>query len=119
MVKEEAVFENELRKMIYNHIVSYPGVSFNTLLNIFELTEGGLRYHLDFLSRCGKINLKMENGRRNYYPQLDITNINKALSPGFENNKLNQAQNRLLKTITLYPGITQKDLVFIEITFKN
>lgn len=111
MVKEEAVFENEIRKMIYNHVVTYPGVSFRILLNLFELTEGGLRYHLDYLVKKNKIYMRLENGRRNYFPRFEFSQINKNLTAKDGYCKLTTVQNRILELIKNYPGISQKDLV--------
>lgn len=112
MAKEEAVFENEIRKMIYNHVVAYPGVTFRTLLSIFELTEGGLRYHLDYLGKNNKIFMKLENGKRSYYPRFEISQMNKRFSENNDHGKLTNTQTRILETIKMYPGISQKDLVY-------
>ena len=99
------VFDNEVRKIIYNHIATYPGVSFNTLLNIFELTEGGLRYHLDYLTKCDKIYVRLENGRRLLYPRFDPAYIS-------DKYKLNPVQKKLLDEIRFFPAISQKELIF-------
>jgi predicted transcriptional regulator len=112
MVREEAIFENEIRKMIYNHIVAYPGVSFRTLLGIFELTEGGLRYHIDYLEKNNKVFKKLENGKKSYYPRFEITRMNKKFSGNNGPGKLTTTQTRILDLIKMYPGINQKDLVY-------
>jgi predicted transcriptional regulator len=111
MAHGDSALENKLRRMIYNHIVTYPGVSFNNLKNIFELTDGGLRYHIDYLERNKKISIDMNNGTRCYYPHHDSVSAPATSSDMMEMHRLNPVQELILNTIKLYPGITQKELV--------
>ena len=68
MPSGDKVLENKIRRMIYNLIVNYPGVPFNKLIDIFELTESNLRYHLNYLEKNDKIKSGLEGGMRYYYP---------------------------------------------------
>ena len=97
--------------MIYNHILVYPGVSYNVLKQIFELTDGGLRYHLDYLERTEKINSGVERGNRCYYPNHHPVNLPNHSSEFSESHQLNPQQERILQTIKLNPGINQKELI--------
>ena len=111
MSQGEHVLEHETRKMIYNHIQQYPGVSFNTLKNVFNLTDGTLRYHLMFLERAEKIRFGLEKGRRIYYPHQSLNNLSSIDIDDSTSLKLTQIQQRLLTAIKQYPGITQKELI--------
>jgi predicted transcriptional regulator len=64
----DEVLENKIRRMIFNLIVEYPGVSLNTIKNVFELTESGIRYHLNYLEKNNKISSSMERGIKCYFP---------------------------------------------------
>lgn len=111
MAKGEMALDNKLRNMIYNHITTYPGVSFSILKNIFGITEGALRYHLDYLERCDKISSGLQKGVRCYYPHQHMINVPKRSTEDLELHKLTSQQELVLTTIKHYPGITQKDLV--------
>ena len=54
MANDELVLQHDTRRMIYNYIVEHPGVAFNELKKVFELTDGTLRYHVEYLKRSGK-----------------------------------------------------------------
>jgi predicted transcriptional regulator len=100
--------------MIFNHIFNYPGVSFNVLKNIFELTDGGLRYHLDYLEKHEKINSELAKGARCYYPSDNGFSISTSQkSYGISGlHRLTSQQERILDVIRHHPGIHQKDLIF-------
>jgi predicted transcriptional regulator len=96
--------------MIYKHIVSYPGVTFNILKNIFELSDGGLRYHLEYLEKSNKISCGLEKGNRCYYPHNNVVNVPISSPGSSEMNKLTLPQEKILETIKDQPGINQKEL---------
>ena len=107
----ESVFDHETRKMLYHHVLTYPGVSFNILKNIFNLSEGTLRYHMDYLEKGKRIISDIENGQRCFYPfrnELVVTDL-------FENKprkyKFTKTQLQLLNIIKRYPAISQKELI--------
>jgi len=110
MAKGELALDNKLRKMIYNHITTYPGVSFNILKNVFELSDGALRYHIDYLEMNERISSGAERGIRCYYPHNNVVNVPKKSSDNLRLHKLSQVQERMLETIKHYPGINQKEL---------
>jgi predicted transcriptional regulator len=111
MAAGDVALDNKLRRMIFNHITTYPGVSFNNLKNIFELSDGGLRYHLDYLEKNNKINANLDNGNRCYYPNQYATNAPVATTELMDLHKLTPIQDLILNTIKLYPGLTQKELI--------
>ena len=111
MLDGDAILENKLRRMLYNHIISYPGVSFNTLKNIYELTESGLRYHLNYLEKNNKISSSLERGIKCYFPHPASVTIPKNSKSTFESHKLPAHQELILTTIMRYPGISQKELI--------
>ena len=112
MAKGELALENRLRKMIFNHIITYPGVSFQILKNVFDLTDGALRYHLDYLEKNEKISTGVQRGIRCYYPHYNLVNVPKKSSDNLRLHKLTPDQERLLDIIKHYPGINQKELKF-------
>lgn len=112
MDKSETIFENETRRLIYDHITSNPGVSFIVLKNIFNLNESTLRYHLDYLEKNNRIVYGFESGKRNYFPKLDQINElnNLENSNTFQTYKLTDYQERIISTIKEFPKINQKEL---------
>jgi len=107
----DEALENKIRRMIFNLIVEYPGVSSNTIKNVFELTESALRYHLNYLEKNNKISSSDERGIKCYFPHPISVSIPKNTKDISKSNKLTPNQELLLTTIIRYPGITQKDLV--------
>jgi predicted transcriptional regulator len=105
------VAENKSRRMIFNHIINHPGVSFSIIKQVFGLTESTLRYHLNYLETRNEIRSIIHDRNKCYYPNqkhIFDTRIESELSI----QKLNPIQERLINTIQLNPGVTQKDLIF-------
>jgi predicted transcriptional regulator len=111
MSKGDEILKNKIRRMIFNLVATYPGVSFNNLKNIFELTDSNLRYHLNYLEKNNKISTDMEQGVRCYYPHPASVTIPQNSEPTLETQKLNLPQERILNIIIRYPGINQKELI--------
>jgi predicted transcriptional regulator len=103
--------KNKTRRLIYNYIISYPGVSFNALKNIFELTDSSLKYHIHLLEKYNKINFFTENGTRYYYPYNPLVNIPQKEQMLLDSYKLTTQQEQILNVIIRYPGINQKELI--------
>jgi len=102
--------ENKKRKMIYNHIVTYPGVSFGIMKKIFNMAESTLRYHLKYLESADEIKSHLEGNIRCYYPIQNIIFYSRT-EEEFETYSLNPTQQRILENIQRNPGITQKNLL--------
>lgn len=105
--------EHDTRRMIYNHIVSNPGVSFNILKQVFKLNDSTLRYHLNYLERNEKISFSQDRGKRYYYPHLGHRTVNNNGwdSEPLEAYNLSGVQKQIVNTIRRYPGINQKELI--------
>lgn len=111
MFTGDEALDNKTRRMVYKHIVEYPGVSYNKLKDIFELTDNSLRYHLNYLEKNGKIHSGLEKGLRCYYPHPQNIRAPALQESPVESHNLTQHQNRILNIIMRYPGINQKELV--------
>ena len=106
----EYALEHNTRKMLINHILTYPGVSFGTIKQVFNLPDGTLRYHLNYLESKKEIKSQLVRGNRCYYPNKEIIfDSNSQSNIGV--HRLNDNQERLLDTVKRYPGITQKELM--------
>lgn len=108
---DEAVPENQLRKMLYNHIVEYPGVTFTTLEKLYDLNHSTLRYHLKYLEQAERITSRLESGKLHYY----VCNREEFISNPVNNNLISQRltshQEHILNAIKQYPGINQTELI--------
>jgi predicted transcriptional regulator len=111
MSKSEVALENKIRKMIFTHILEYPGVSFSTLKKVYDLNDSTLRYHLNYLERAEKIRSQKENGKLHYYPYQSNQEISNHgnINPKIQN--LTTHQKQILNTIKQYPGINQTELI--------
>ena len=107
----EIVFDHDARKIIYNHILAYPGVSYITLKNIFDLKDGTLRYHLQYLEKADRIMTDIENGKRCYYPLKNEIVDTKLYENKPRSFKFSPIQMKILNIIKRKPGITQKELI--------
>ena len=111
MPRGDKVLDNKIRRMIYNLIVNYPGVPFNKLIDIFELTDSNLRYHLNYLEKNGKISSGIDNGIKHYYPHPSSVKILHKPKENFETQKLSQEQKHIVSIVKEYPAISQKELI--------
>jgi predicted transcriptional regulator len=107
----DEVLENKIRRMVFNLISEYPGVSQGTIRNVFELTESGLRYHLNFLEKNNKISSSMKNGIKCFMPHSSTVFIPNTTRDILESYNLTPGQELIVTTIMRYPGIKQKDLI--------
>ena len=107
----DGALEHETRRMIFNHIMAHPGVSFNILKKVFNLNDSTLRYHLSYLERNEKISFGIEEGKRNYYPHFGEEIIIRDTEEFPQSNNLTSVQEELISIIKHRPGIKQKELV--------
>ena len=110
MGKEDRVIDHHTRRSIFNHIATYPGVSFVTLRNIYQMPDGTLRYHLQYLERKKMILARILNGKRCYFPS--DTKQSNQIDP--EGNligvPLSDLQQKILHRIKSNPGSNQKEI---------
>ena len=104
------VVEHKTRKMIINHILAHPGVSFGIIKRVLALTDSTLRYHLNYLEGRNEIKSTIEGKNKCYYPVHKFIFEPKSESD-LKTHRLSNTQERLLNTIQRYPGINQKDLI--------
>ena len=115
MLRSESALTNETRKLIYNHIMAHPGVSFLVLKSVLKLNDSTLRYHLNYLERSEKISFGLEEGRRYYYPHLGASHVihQSEDSNTLMSYELTGVQEKIISTIKSYPKINQKELAKI------
>ena len=111
MSRDEVALENQIRKMIYNHIIEYPGVSFSKLKRVHDLNEGTLRYHLNYLERAEKISSRLEAGKLHYYPYASAEVFIDSSKISVKTHELTSHQELILNAIKQNPGINQTELV--------
>ena len=111
-MQSETTLDNKTRKMVYNYISRHPGVTFSTIMGVLELTEGTLRYHLNYLERCRKI-LSTSKGKHRCYYSKDRTKSDLKPFTGFDFNTLTKPQQRIATIIRHNPGISIGELVKI------
>jgi len=106
MLQNEAL-QHKTRKRIYEHIADNPGVSFNMLASFFDLNEGTLRYHLDYLRKYDLIDPRKVGNKRCYScKDLDLDRAGRELV-----NAINHDQKNLLTLIRDDPGVARTELV--------
>ncbi|MCK5561086.1 MAG: hypothetical protein KAJ51_10850 [Thermoplasmata archaeon] len=111
MSKSEVALENKIRKMIFTHIVEYPGVSFSTLKRIYDLNDSTLRYHLNYLERAERITSQIETGKLHYYPYQSDKRISDHENINPKIQDLTTHQKQILNAIKQYPGLNQTELI--------
>ena len=98
ILKNDKIVNNIIRKRIYEHINSNPGIHFRALLTDLNLKTGTLAHHIRALTR--------ENFIKEYqdgiYKRFSI--YDKSSSSKF---KLLNIQDEILKVIKENPGISQ------------
>ena len=109
MAEGDEILEHKLRKLIYNHVTTYPGVSFNTLKNLFEIRDSTLRYHLYILKKNKLIRSGVEKKIRCYYPKSSLVVLHQSKGPILKSHNLSPEQGHILNLIIHNPGIIQKD----------
>jgi len=111
MSRDKVALENQIRKMIYTHIVEYPGVSFSKLKRFYDLNDGTLRYHLNYLERDEKITSKIKSGKLHYYPYGKSVIDSNSANKNSKSHELTSHQEIILNAIKQKPGINQTELI--------
>jgi len=92
--------DHKSRGLLLQYISDNPGASFVLLKDVFKMTDGTLRYHLDYLQKKRRIALEKHGGKRCYYPF-----IRKCYPYSEGSIELNEEQQRLLDIIATSPGV--------------
>ncbi len=108
----ESLLENQTRRLIYDHILANPGVSFVVLKKVLNLNESTLRYHLNYLEKSEKISFGLEKDKRNYYAYSGESHVIRKSEDTKEliTFELTNTQQRIITIIKQYPKINQKEL---------
>lgn len=112
MNKGEGALEHHTRQIIYNYILSRPGVSLVKIKHFFNMNESTLKYHLNYLERSKKIFSKRKSGHRCFYC-IDRSKSDLSPFPQSDPQTLTKIQHRLLNLVQNTPGITNKELINI------
>lgn len=66
MISKENILELETRRNIYNYVLNNPGLHFRELERKMNISDGTLKYHLDFLQKRNFL-ISESTGRYNSY----------------------------------------------------
>ena len=99
---------NEIRNMLHKHILDYPGVSFQLLKGVFNMSEGNLRYHLNMLEKEEKVRSKIVERERCFFP-YDLRDM--LGSKGIDPDSLSREESRILRLLRSRKLLSFKELV--------
>ena len=100
----EDVLGHRTRKAIHQYISAYPGVAVTTIQNALGLSEGTLRYHLQYLERHNIISSRQQGNFRCCFPCQDGEPCLPRF-PAVDPNTLTDIQRRLIDTVRTSPGL--------------
>jgi len=104
-INREKTLDNYIRGQIHGYILARPGCHYNAIKQTLKLNNGTLAYHLRKLEKEEFIKSMRDGMYKRFYPagmKIDGT------PP-----QLSAMQKRILDTITLNPGISQKEIADI------
>jgi len=106
-IVENAVLRNQKRLMIFEAVITYPGIGFSALSRLTGIKRGPLRYHLAILEMRGKI---IDAGT----PDTGGYFENSGKFTGFEKNMFrhlwNTTTRKILGILLASPDISRKKL---------
>jgi predicted transcriptional regulator len=113
MSDNKGVLNHKSRKMVYDYILSHPGISFGTIQKVFKMNSSTLKYHLNYLEKGNKI-MSKHDGKFKIYCCLDETSPDLRPTPTATINTLTETQQYLLNLIRNKPGITRNALLTLS-----
>ncbi|MDD4484963.1 MAG: winged helix-turn-helix transcriptional regulator [Methanoregula sp.] len=107
-VAQNAIFQNSNRLTVFEAIKANPGINFHALSKLVCLKRGSMRYHLEVLSRTGKI---VEVNSLNIIGYFENT----GRFTEFEKKMLKHLQNiteqKIMGVLITSPNISRRDIV--------
>lgn len=85
-------------------IAANPGHTYSSILRMFPLPEGTLRYHLRRLEKEGAVIRRSESGRTRFYPIATTRGASGLKRP------LSKSQQRIWDIVVKRPGATMKEI---------
>ena len=67
LISKNEVLNLSTRKQIYDFIVKNPGLHLREIYRSLKMSEGSIKYHLDYLNKRNLVNSVSENGYTRYY----------------------------------------------------
>ena len=104
-MEAEGYKDHRTRDLLFEYIRDNPGSTFKRLKAAFNLTDGTLRYHLDYLQKKRKV-VQERTGKEKCY----FSYIRKRFPYSDPSLKLTPDQERILEIISRDPGIAFSDL---------
>lgn len=104
--KEKKILDLEVRRNIYDAIKKYAGCHFREIERISRLSTGSVKYHLDYLARCGLIRKEKARSKLRYFPR-DFDSKNKTLLGALRQQSL----RNILLFILIHEGCNHEQIV--------
>jgi len=103
---KQKILELENRKNIYEFINKHPGVHQREIIRNIKLSEGTVKYHLNYLIKNGFIDRKKSMGYSRFYPSKKIGTIEKKILDIFRQ----ETPKQILLLLLLQFGMSQSDI---------
>lgn len=104
MEYESDVLTHATRRMIWNYILSDPGLTLDSLIKALDLNRSTLRYHLNYLIRSDMVKAKKVNGKRCYFANGETPDVIDSV----DLNSLSKHQRKVLTIIKQEAGVSKK-----------
>ena len=101
------LLEHESRRQIYDMITAYPGIDLKKLIDLTEINENTLRYHLERLHDGSKITTIIVGGVSHYFENHGKYSREEQIIIA---RMLTTTSSRMLMIILDHPGLTRGDL---------